>query len=410
MAAESESQVVKWLGAIPPHWKCSRFQDIANVVRGSSPRPAGDLRLFKGKHTPWITVLEVTKDSSAYLTSTREFLTELGAQQSRRLEEGTLVLTNSGATLGVPKILKVSGCANDGIAAFLDISPEVDTKFLYYFLSSLTRVFREQIAPGLGQPNLNTDLIGTTELPLPPLGEQRKIARVLESVDEAIEATRAVIDQTRQLKTALLQDLLKTTDWPTRPLKEVCHKVTDGVHHAVRTVSEGIPFLYVSCVRDDKILWDDAASVTPDVYESISRGKEPMVGSILYTVVGSYGHAALVSDKRQFAFQRHIAFLVPDSAEIVPQFLVHWLNSHHGRLVADKVALGNAQKTITLGELSQFQVPVPTLEIQAQVAETIESLHATIDRNADVLAALNRTKSALSQGLLTGCIPVNGVA
>ena len=45
-------------------------------------------------------------------------------------------------------------------------------------------------------------------VPLPPLAEQRKIAVILTSVDEAIQATEAVIAQTRRVKEGLLQELL----------------------------------------------------------------------------------------------------------------------------------------------------------------------------------------------------------
>ena len=51
---------------------------------------------------------------------------------SRTIDSGTLVLTNSGATLGVPKILGITGCANDGILAFLDLNANANKKYLYF--------------------------------------------------------------------------------------------------------------------------------------------------------------------------------------------------------------------------------------------------------------------------------------
>ena len=47
---------------------------------------------------------------------------------------------------------------------------------------------------------INKDALGSLLLPVPPLGEQRKIAAVLTSVDDAIEATQAVIDQLQVVK------------------------------------------------------------------------------------------------------------------------------------------------------------------------------------------------------------------
>ena len=52
-----------------------------------------------------------------------------------------MLLTNSGATLGVPKILNIDTTINDGIAAFLNLSNKLNIKFAYYSLKSKTNIF-----------------------------------------------------------------------------------------------------------------------------------------------------------------------------------------------------------------------------------------------------------------------------
>jgi type I restriction enzyme S subunit len=190
---------VEWLGDVPEHWELKKFGYISAVVRGASPRPAGDSRYFDGDFMPWITVGEVTKDKEMYLTATETMLTEEGVEQSRIMHKGTLVLTNSGATLGVPKILSITGCANDGVVAFLHIQKNVSKQFLYYYLSSLTENLRDRIKQGSGQPNLNTDIIKALAVPIPPTpkeqddlveylnGETAKINRMVEKVEAAIK-------------------------------------------------------------------------------------------------------------------------------------------------------------------------------------------------------------------------------
>ncbi|MBX9762371.1 MAG: restriction endonuclease subunit S [Pseudomonadaceae bacterium] len=51
---------VEWLGEVPSHWMVSKFGYISSVVRGGSPRPAGDPELFNGDFSPWVTVAEIT--------------------------------------------------------------------------------------------------------------------------------------------------------------------------------------------------------------------------------------------------------------------------------------------------------------------------------------------------------------
>ncbi|MDB2687228.1 restriction endonuclease subunit S [Mariniblastus sp.] len=176
---------------VPESWSWIRLQDAFEVVRGGSPRPAGDPRFFGGD-IPWITVREITKDRSLFLTETRDTITELGSEKSRFVRLDDLLLTNSGATLGVPKINKITGCINDGVAFLNAFHEFIDKPFAYYFLTQQTRAFRA-VNQGMGQPNLNTPILAGWWFPLPPLAEQRRIVSKVEglmSLCDTLESQR----------------------------------------------------------------------------------------------------------------------------------------------------------------------------------------------------------------------------
>lgn len=199
---------IDWLGDVPQHWAVKKLGHVATVVRGASPRPAGDLRYFEGDFIPWITVGELTKDTGMHLTSTETMLTQEGAALSRVIAQGTLVLTNSGATLGVPKVLSITGCANDGVVAFENLHPDASNEFLYYYLTSLTDNLRDRIKQGSGQPNLNTDIVRALDVPLPPPIEQRAIASLLAEElsrhDAVVAGVGAAIERLQEYRTALI--------------------------------------------------------------------------------------------------------------------------------------------------------------------------------------------------------------
>lgn len=203
---------IPWLGDIPQHWEVRAMARLARVVRGASPRPAGDRRFFYGNHIPWLTVGEVTKDTEIFLTYTETFLTPLGEERSVRFPAGTLVLTNSGATLGVPKILSVDVCANDGIVAFLRLSSLVASTFAYYYLSTLTNRLRDELRQGGTQPNLNTGIVRNIVCPLPPKREQESILVFLESelfgIRNAISRVEREIELLREYRTRLVADVV----------------------------------------------------------------------------------------------------------------------------------------------------------------------------------------------------------
>lgn len=171
---------IDWMGEIPEHWVKARIGRYVKIVRGASPRPAGDPKFFGGNFIPWITVGEVTNGDSKFLFETTNYLTEEGSKQSRIILPETLLLSNSGATLGVPKISMIKGCINDGSVAFLDFNPKLNRDYLFYFFTSHTEIYRKEMS-GYGQPNLNTDIIKSTSIPLPPINEQKCIIDSIEN-------------------------------------------------------------------------------------------------------------------------------------------------------------------------------------------------------------------------------------
>ena len=176
---------IDWIGQIPAEWDCTTVNRIATVVRGASPRPAGDPRYFNGNDVPWITVAEVTNGDGKFIFTTETYLTAEGANYSRIVEEGTLLLSNSGATLGVPKITKIRGCINDGSLAFYNL--QINQDYLLYVFSGRTMELRKQMQ-GYGQPNLNTTIVKGLWLPLPTNEEQVEIVNFLDTRITEIES------------------------------------------------------------------------------------------------------------------------------------------------------------------------------------------------------------------------------
>lgn len=267
--------------------------------------------------------------------------------------------------------------------------------------------------------------------------EQRKLASVLDTLDTAIQETEAIIAKLKAVKQGLLHDLLTRgidangelrppqtdaphlykpsplgwipKEWNAPRLVDVSTRITDGTHQSVKTVADSggeVPFLFVSCIRDGEIAWDKAASITKRDYIRISKGREPRPGMVLYTAVGSYGQAAEVGDTREFAFQRHIACIYPDATQVVAGFMPVVLNWEPMRRYADRVALGNAQKTITLGELSLYPFVCPTRAEQEEIVRRLGATQEKLAAELRFMEKLQLQKAGLMDDLLTGRVRV----
>ncbi|MFZ6767746.1 restriction endonuclease subunit S [Undibacterium sp. Di26W] len=212
---------VEWLGEVPEHWEVTKFGYISMVVRGGSPRPAGNPLLFDGDYSPWVTVAEITKDDEIYLTSTESFLTKLGSKQCRVFSAGTLLLSNSGATLGVPKILTIDANANDGVVGFEQL--RLNSEYAYFYLSTITEDLRERIKQGSGQPNLNTDIVKSIAITIPLDHEITEIvnfvnrtrAQFKSLTEQATKGIELLQERRTALISAAVTGKIDVRDWQT---------------------------------------------------------------------------------------------------------------------------------------------------------------------------------------------------
>lgn len=200
---------VEWIGDIPEGWKVMKIKHLASVVRGGSPRPAGDPQYYEG-NIPFMKVADITKDDNIFVNDCEYTIKEAGLSHTRMIEPHTLLLTNSGATLGVPKINTFKTTFNDGIAAFLDLDKSLDIYFAYYSLKARTKYFLDSASLGIGQPNLNTDIIGSTYLAIPPIEEQYDIIEFLNTkcseIDQLISIKQQKIVELKDYKKSLIYE------------------------------------------------------------------------------------------------------------------------------------------------------------------------------------------------------------
>ena len=185
---------------IPQGWEWCRIASLADVVRGGSPRPAGSPIFYDGS-IPFLKVADLTRESSIYVKSFSSTIKEAGLSKTRLVEAGTLLLTNSGATLGVPKICTFDTTFNDGVAAFLSLDERLKL-YVYWFFCYMTDLYRN-INQGTAQPNLNTDIIKMTLVPIPPYKEQIRIIEQLENISPIIAYYEKAQDELDELNESI---------------------------------------------------------------------------------------------------------------------------------------------------------------------------------------------------------------
>ncbi|SMG14463.1 restriction endonuclease subunit S [Fibrobacter sp. UWB13] len=255
------------------------------------------------------------------------------------------------------------------------LSPKdfLNPKFLYYFVKSAD-------IPSLGYSR-HYKLLREKDVPVPPLEEQSRIIAELDLLTGIIDKQNAQLKELNNLAQAIFYDMFgdpieNPKGWEVNKLGDVCLSITDGDHMPPPKVNRGIPFLTISDIdKETRMLnFEDTFYVPQEYFNSLKNDRKAQVGDLLYTVTGSYGIPVVVTEKRDFCFQRHIALLRPKKEFLNTYFLCYWALCKSVKLMADGVATGIAQKTVGLGSIRKFDVILPPLTLQQSFAEKIQSI------------------------------------
>lgn len=399
------------LGVIPEDWEVKSIGEISNPVRGGSPRPAGDPKYFNGSFISWLTVAALTNIpiSQLYVFKTDSNLTVEGSFYSRILEKGTLIIANSGATLGVAKILAIKCCANDGIAALLDVNKDISKEYLVFFINSRIKYLREVVATGNGQPNLNTGLIRIFKVPLPPTkAEQTAIATALSDADALITSLEKLIAKKHNIKQGAMQKLLQPKEgWEVKKLGDLFEVTSSKRVFQSEWTSEGIPFYRARelAVLGENGFVNNELFITNEMYKEFkSQHGVPEIGDMLVTGVGTLGKTFVVSNNNKFYFKdgNIIWFKIKNSINSI--FLQQLFSTQLVRKQIDDGSAGTTVGTYTINGAKKTVIPFPPIEEQTRIATILSDMDNEINALETKLEKYKMIKLGMMQNLLTGKI------
>ena len=205
---KSPAQGGQRLPGFEGEWKCDAIHKIMKVFRGGSPRPIQAFLTTASNGVNWIKIGDTEKNGK-YITSCEEKIIPEGESNSRKVNVGDFLLSNS-MSFGRPYILKIDGCIHDGWLVLQEYQKHLDTEFLYYLLTS-RQVLNQYLsrAAGSGVLNLNKDLVNSVELEFPKsLNEQKAIASILFDMDKEIESLETKKSKYLHIKQGMMQELL----------------------------------------------------------------------------------------------------------------------------------------------------------------------------------------------------------
>ena len=393
-------------------WTTTKIVEVASKMKAGGTPSRSYPKYWQGE-IPFVLIEDMT-NTERYLIETQEHISKLGLQSSSAwMVPDNTILLSMYATLGKVVINKIPVATNQAILGI--IPTKVDRDFLYYLLQfSADRL--SKLNSQTTQKNLNKQIVSDFEITYPvEHAEQRAIADILTTVDDAIEQTEALIHKYQRIKQGLMQDLLKEKEsWTILPLGIACKKGGGSVQtgpfgsqlHSSDYKDEGIPIITVEHIGDNEIIHKNLPLVGKEDYLRLSKYKI-ITGDLVFSRVGAIDRCGYVSEnENEWLFSGRLLRVRPGSL-FDSRFLSYLLNHYPSRLWILNNSVGSTMKCLNTTILSELPVPIPSITEQKEIGEKISSIDDLIRNTVQEMEKIARIKQGLMQDLLTGKVRVN---
>lgn len=231
----------------PEGWRLSKLGEIASLSGGTTPPKSNDAYWAQGT-VPWATPSDITSLplGQTHIAVTESHVAELALKEcSLKLNPTGTVLMTSRATIGYAAINEVPMATNQGFLTFT-CSEDCDPDFLCHWLNA-NRASLTAAAGGSTFKELSRGTAKLLPILLPPIEEQRQVAEVLRSVNDALRAADAARHAANSVFRASLGEMLDgdASDWPTRRLGQVAEFINGRGFKPHEWESTGLPIIRI---------------------------------------------------------------------------------------------------------------------------------------------------------------------
>ena len=419
-----------WLQHIPKHWEIKETKYLFSEIGSGTTPDSGSDAYYPDNATNYF--LQTGDLNDGKVIDTNKKISDLAVSTfgMKQYPKGSLVIAMYGATIGKLGILEIDTTVNQACCV-LQKSRLIDTNFAFYvFAASKPYILLE--SKGGTQPNINQDTIRNWLLPLPPLSEQEKIARYLDTkvgeIDQKVSLIEKKIERYQLLKKSIINKIVTKGLHPEAPLKDSQISWLGQIpeHWEVKRIKDIISLVfmgtspsyeyevenenYVFGQRNNqlyKIDFNGLKHATNEFFNSRSEYEYLTYGDVIINTlgggsVGRVGYFDYLGDMRMIT-DGHVMILRSNSYST--KFLYYYLHSKRREL--ENLASGSTnQSFFNISDIVVLYLPAPPLSEQQEIVSYLDQKCADIDAIiANCTAQIEKYKTlkrALINEVVTG--------
>lgn len=347
----------------PDGVKYKALGEICKLVTGATPSKT-NAAYWENGTIPWMSSGEVNLKRVA---ATEKKITQLGYEKSSTTivpkHSVVIALAGQGKTRGKAAITEIELCTNQSLCSMI-CNENLDYKFLYYILDGKYEELRA-ISNGDGtRGGLSLKILAPYKIPVPPLPVQREIVRILDNFTELTEGLNRELAAeltARKQQYAYYRNSLLSFKYRENTVKKALSEIAEistGSSNSDEAVENGQYPFYVRSqqpLAKNEYEFDEEAVIT--------AGDGVGVGKVFHYASGKYA-------LHQRAYRIH-----PTSNSIMCKYLYYYFVANFPKYIGQQMYQGSVP-SIRRPMLNQFEVSVPSLEIQKRLVEVLDNFDA----------------------------------
>lgn len=419
---EMKDSGIEWIGEIPKEWELRRAKTLFTQ------------RNSKGNEIE--VLLSPTQKYGVVPQSQLEGVVQVkedtDLQMFKTVHKGDFVISLRSFQGGFEYSL-YEGVCSPAYQVFYPTSPICDTYYRYLFKSQSFISKMNNLTVGIREgKNIQYVDFANSQIPVPPLAEQERIAAFLDAecaeIDAVLGKTRASIEEYKKLKQAVITQAVTKgirgdrpmkdsgiewigdipAEWEIRKIFRAINKVGDIDHYMPDSVDDGIPYLMTGDLQEklSDVNLKRCKKVSFQDYEMLSSKIRVSKGDVIFARYATIGTVCFVDTEDNILVSYACLIIKPNSSLLYGEFLFYYLKSTAFLEEIKQYIKANTQANVGLDSVSKAKIALPSVHEQQKIVEYLrdkcKKIDALIAKKQQYITEIENYKKSLIYEYVTG--------
>jgi type I restriction enzyme S subunit len=299
------------------------------------------------------------------------------------------VITHTVNCALIPTDLGPANCAN--VVLVRPVNQKLDARFLIYYINSCEGQ-RHLLDRKVGSAQLvvNTNVIKSWPIPVPPLSEQQRIVGILDEAFEGIATAKVNAGKNLQNARALFESHLyevfsqRGEGWERVMLETLLERGwilshLDGNHggdypRKEEFIGEGVPYISANCIDDDQVDMSCAKYLAPEraalLRKGIARDRD-----VLFAHNATVGPVAILrTEEEKVILSTSLTYYRCNEDYILPEYLAHYMRSLGFKSQYEQIMRQSTRNQVPITKQREFYHVIPPIHEQVELVKQLDGL------------------------------------